>query len=256
MDSVGLRLKLHVRSSSRPCHRPSYCSADGEKWLGSDEFQCVRERFRWSDRRRPAQQQIDDRALRTKLRCPVGSKRAGCILLRVGRQALPRTGASPRQTSALVIEGRIGPMTALTTWRWLLMPLTLSMSIAMAQQGRRIDDFALKDADKSGGEWLSLRAHTRRDSLQPAESDQHHQRKPAGPGVVLRRRHRRRQPGSHAAGLERHHLQHHQLERRLRGRRPHRQGEMALGPGSQSGKRAPGHLLRRGESRPRDLSKA
>ncbi len=31
------------------------------------------------------------------------------------------------------------------------------------------------------------------------------------------------------------HLQHHQLEHRFRGRRPHRQGEMALGPGGESG---------------------
>jgi quinohemoprotein ethanol dehydrogenase len=47
------------------------------------------------------------------------------------------------------------PMTARTTWRWLLMPLALCASIAMGQQARRIDDAALKNAGKSGGEWLS-----------------------------------------------------------------------------------------------------
>ena len=46
-------------------------------------------------------------------------------------------------------------MTARTTWRWLLMPLALCASIAMGQQARRIDDAALKNAGKSGGEWLS-----------------------------------------------------------------------------------------------------
>ena len=46
---------------------------------------------------------------------------------------------------------------------------------------------------------------------------------------------RRRRPGSHAPVLERHALQHHQLEHRIRRRRAHRQGKMALGSGSQPG---------------------
>jgi quinohemoprotein ethanol dehydrogenase len=46
-------------------------------------------------------------------------------------------------------------MTARRTWRWLLMPLTLSASIAAAQQPGHVDDVALKNAGKSGGEWLT-----------------------------------------------------------------------------------------------------
>ena len=76
---------------------------------------------------------------------------------------------------------------------------------------------------------------------------------PARAGLVLRPRIRRRRPGSDAAGLERHRLRHHQLERRVRGRRAHRQGALALGSGSESDRRAPEDLLRRRESRHRAL---
>jgi quinohemoprotein ethanol dehydrogenase len=46
-------------------------------------------------------------------------------------------------------------MTARTTWRWLPIALALSASIAHAQQARRVDDLALKNAGKSSGEWLT-----------------------------------------------------------------------------------------------------
>jgi glucose dehydrogenase len=46
-------------------------------------------------------------------------------------------------------------MTAPKTWRWLPIALAWSASIALAQQPRRIDDAALKNAGKSGGEWLT-----------------------------------------------------------------------------------------------------
>ena len=57
--------------------------------------------------------------------------------------------------------------------------------------------------------------------------------------------------GSDAAGLERDALRHHELERRVRGRRADGQREVALGSGSQSGGGAAEDLLRRRESRDR-----
>ena len=47
------------------------------------------------------------------------------------------------------------------------------------------------------------------------------------------------------------HLRHHELERGVRPRCPHRQGTVALGPGSESAGGAPEDLLRHREPRPR-----
>ena len=72
--------------------------------------------------------------------------------------------------------------------------------------------------------------------------------------MVLRSRRGRRESGSDAAGLERDDLRHHELERRFRCRCAHRQGEVALGSRSQPDDGAAEDLLRRRESRHRDLS--
>ncbi len=53
--------------------------------------------------------------------------------------------------------------------------------------------------------------------------------------------------------FERHDLLDHQLEHRVRRRRAHRKGALALGSRSQPDCGVPEDLLRRGESRPRDL---
>ena len=98
--------------------------------------------------------------------------------------------------------------------------------------------------------------HAGRDALQPAEADQHHERETTGPGVVLRDGRRRRQSGRHAADVEQHALRHHDLERRVRARRAHRQGTVALGSArSNQPTVRPEDLLRHRESRHRALQR-
>ena len=110
---------------------------------------------------------------------------------------------------------------------------------ARGQQPRKVDDAALKNAGKTGEEWLTYGLDAGRDPLQSVETDRCHQRRPAWAGLDLRIGRGRRQPGSDAAVLERHDLQHHQLEHRLRGRRAHRQRKVAMGSGSEPGKVQP-----------------
>ena len=94
---------------------------------------------------------------------------------------------------------------------------------------RRVDDAALKRAGETGSEWLSYgmtQAETRYSPLNEINAGNVSQ---LGLGLVLRRRIGWRRPGSHAAGLERNGLRHHQLERRVRRGRAHRRRNAGAG---------------------------
>ena len=104
--------------------------------------------------------------------------------------------------------------------KYLLPTLTLAV-IAAAQQARRVDDTTLRNAGKTGEEWLTYGAtpeETRYSPLTQINSTN----ESLGPGMVLRPRCGRRQSGRDAAGVERHDLRHHELERGFRARRTHR----------------------------------
>ena len=131
--------------------------------------------------------------------------------------------------------------------------LTLLVSIGAAQQPGRVDDTTLRNAGKSGNDWLTYGLTPGETRYSPLNQIDTTQRESPRTGMVVRSRLRWRRAGSHAPGFERHDLRDHQLERCLRRRRPHRQGTLALGPRSESGHRALENLLRRGQSRPCDL---
>ena len=108
-----------------------------------------------------------------------------------------------------------------------------------AQQAKTVNDAALKNAGKTGDEWLTYGltpGETRYSPLKQIDAANVSRLGLAwsydiGPGG-----------GNQEATplvLERHPLQHHQLEHRVRRRRAHRQGEVALGSGSQPDRRAP-----------------
>ena len=110
---------------------------------------------------------------------------------------------------------------------------TLSL---MGQQPRKVDDAALKSAGKSGDEWLTYGLTPGETRYSPLKQIDTTNVSRVGLSMELRDfLRRRRQPGSNAAVLERHDLQPHQLEHRIRCRRAHRQREVALGSGSESG---------------------
>ena len=125
--------------------------------------------------------------------------------------------------------------------------------VAPGQQPRRVDDAALRNAGKTGEEWLSYGltpGETRYSPLKQIDAtnvsrlglDWSYEIGPGG--------------GNQEATplmCERDALQHHQLEHRLRGGCAHRQGKVALGSGSEPCRRAAQDLLRRGESRHRDV---
>ena len=70
--------------------------------------------------------------------------------------------------------------------------------VAPGQQPRRVDDAALRNAGKSGEEWLSYGLTPGETRYSPLRSDRRDQRQPLGAGLVLRYRSGRRQPGSHS----------------------------------------------------------
>jgi PQQ-dependent dehydrogenase (methanol/ethanol family) len=116
-----------------------------------------------------------------------------------------------------------------------------------------VDDGVLKNAAKSGEEWLTYGQNPWRNPLQPAQTDRRHECEPAGIGLVVRRWPGRRQSGGDSAGLERHALWHHELERGFRRRCAHRQRTLAVGSGSEPDGGVPKSLLRGCESRLGDI---
>ena len=131
--------------------------------------------------------------------------------------------------------------------------LLLLAWVALGQQPRRIDDAALRNAGKTGDEWLSYGltpGETRYSPLKQIDATNASRLGLSwlyeiGPG------------GGNQEGtlleVQRHPLRHHQLEHRVRRRRAHRQGEVALGSGSEPYRRAAQSLLRHRESRHRDV---
>ena len=110
----------------------------------------------------------------------------------------------------------------------LLLSGLISASLAFGQ-AHRIDDAALKNAGKSGDEWLTYGLDQGETRYSPLNQINTSNVSRLGLGMVLRSRRRRRQSGRHAAGVERHHLRHYELERGFRRRRAHGQRELALG---------------------------
>ena len=134
--------------------------------------------------------------------------------------------------------------------------MSLAAWIADGQQPRRVDDAALKNAGKTGEEWLTYGLNpgeTRYSPLKQIDATNVSRLGLAwsyeiGPGG-----------GNQEATplfCERRHLQHHQLEHRLRRRRAHRQGEVALGSGSEPDRLSAQDLLRHREPRARDCTMA
>ena len=104
--------------------------------------------------------------------------------------------------------------------------------VAPGQQPRRVDDAALRNAGKTGEEWLSYGltpGETRYSPLKQIDTSNVSR----WAGLVLRYRSGRRQPGSDSPDVERDALQHYQLEHRLCGGCAHRQRKVALGSGSE-----------------------
>ncbi len=66
-----------------------------------------------------------------------------------------------------------------------LVGFALVPSAAMGQQARRVDDAALRNASKSGEEWLTYGRDPGETRLQPSQSHQHRQCEPPGIEVVL-----------------------------------------------------------------------
>src|ERR1041385_8169141 len=125
-------------------------------------------------------------------------------------------------------------------WSLALTGLMFAASVGSGQQTRRIDDAALRNAGKTGEEWLTY-------GLTPGETR-------FSPLKQVDVSNGRRHPGSNAAVLERHALWHHKLERRLCCRCAHREGTLAVGSGSQSSRGPAENLLRGCESRHCHLS--
>ena len=140
------------------------------------------------------------------------------------------------------------PVRKLTLWF-----LSLSGLVLLAQQGRRVDDATLKNAGKTGEEWLTYGltpGETRYSPLNSINASNVSRLGLAwsydvGPG------------GGNQEGTplecERHDLRDHELEHRVRARRAHGQREVALGSGGKPGGHAIQDLLRRGESRAGDV---
>ncbi len=123
----------------------------------------------------------------------------------------------------------------------------------------RVDAEVLKNAgtpaDSLPGSWLSYghsQSETRYSPLKQIDTSNASRLGLAWSYVARRRR---RQSGRNAAGLEQHALRHHDLERRLRARRPHRQGTLAMGSGSEPAGGASADLLRHRQPRPCPLQR-
>ena len=133
--------------------------------------------------------------------------------------------------------------------------LALAASASFGEQARPVTDAVLKNAGKTGTEWLSY-------GLTPGETrysplNQINASNVSRLGLAWSYDIGSGGGNQEATPLvfERHPLQHHQLERGLRGRRAHGQREMALGSGSEPDRGAPETLLRNRESRHRALQR-
>ena len=113
-----------------------------------------------------------------------------------------------------------------------LAPLLLLVPIALAQQTRRVDDAALKNAWKSGDEWLTY-------GFTPGETrysplDQLNASNVKRLGLAWSYDLGAGGGGQEATPLVWHPLWHHELERRFRGGCTHGQRALALESGSES----------------------
>ena len=140
--------------------------------------------------------------------------------------------------------------------------LTFAHPITQAQsQVRRVDDGMLRNAAATGDDWLTYGLDPGEKRYSPltqidATNVTRLQQGGRSTSLAARQSAGRRQPGSHAPGVERRALRHHDLERGLRGRRADRQAALEVGSRSQPAGRPIEDLLRRRQSRRGALSKA
>jgi quinohemoprotein ethanol dehydrogenase len=111
------------------------------------------------------------------------------------------------------------------------------VSLRAGQQPARVDDSALRKAG-AGDEWLTYGLNQSETRFSPLTDITTANVARLGLAWSYDAGLRWRRPGSDAAGVEQHHLRHHQLERGVRGGRAHRQGKVALGSLGQQSRRA------------------
>ena len=122
--------------------------------------------------------------------------------------------------------------------RWLIAILAiLAISVAvLAQQGKKIDDNALKNAAKNKEEWISYNRDWSETRYSPLDQINATNVSKLGlawsldiPNVGTGN-----PPGSHESGFQRRSVQHHTIQPCLCGGRAHRQDALAVRSGNQS----------------------
>ena len=99
----------------------------------------------------------------------------------------------------------------------------------LAQQAKKVDENALKNAGKTGDEWLTYGLNYGETRYSPLKQIDATNVKRLGLAWAVDIRGGGGSPGRHAADIQRRHLLRHQLEYRLCRRCPHRKRDVAMG---------------------------